>query len=333
MDAPGKNHDSKPQNAWPNVTSSAYRKIAVGRQARACIFAKHSPKISPVSEPFEVDAEGRRVGLRGELAIRNLQFAASHGLVHQRTRGQLPSVIYGPDVKGGHGNFHPAVYPAIVRDPMWSRRLDKVHTAAKRCRTYADWPWKELDCANSSDALLMNIFCYPRVTNGAELRSLLGTAVTDAPEFGYKPRTPLSSGRFDNTEIDMKLGGLLVEAKLTESDFQSARESLVGRYRDLDVVFDREMLVVDRGRYRSYQLIRGALAAYATGCAFCVLCDARRPELTERWFEVIRAIRLYELRCRLQMLTWQELCAALPRALQEFLQEKYGIVPRQRYGG
>jgi hypothetical protein len=192
----------------------------------------------------------------------------------------------------------------------------------------ADWAWKELDCANSSDALLMNIFCYPGVTGGTKFRSLLANEAAASPAFGYKPRTPLMNGRFDNTEIDMRLGDLLVEAKLTESDFQSAREELVERYRDLEVVFDRGMLAVHQGRYRNYQLIRGALAAYATGCSFCVLCDARRPELMERWFEVIRAIRLYELRCRLQLLTWQELCATLPLPLQRFLEEKYGIVSR-----
>jgi hypothetical protein len=50
--------------------------------------------------------------------------------------------------------------------------------------------------------------------------------------------TPLHCGRRDNTEIDMRVGDLLVEAKLTESDFQSAKASLVTRYRDIDSVFD-----------------------------------------------------------------------------------------------
>jgi len=43
---------------------------------------------------------------------------------------------------------------------------------------------------------------------------------TDMPEFGYKARVPLLGGRTDRTEVDMKLGRLLVEAKLTESDFR-----------------------------------------------------------------------------------------------------------------
>ena len=38
--------------------------------------------------------------------------------------------------------------------------------------------------------------------------------------------------------MDLKLGDLLIEAKLTEADFQTARCDLVHRYRDLDSVFE-----------------------------------------------------------------------------------------------
>jgi hypothetical protein len=75
----------------------------------------------------------------------------------------------------------------------------------------------------------------------------------------------------------------------------------------------------------NYQLIRGVLAAYATGGSFCVLCDARRPDLIEDWYSIMRAVRSRVLRCRLQLLTWQELTAMLSRSLHRFLAEKYGI--------
>ena len=47
------------------------------------------------------------------------------------------------------------------------------------------------------------------------------TRASDVPEFGFKPRVPLTSGFVERTEIDMKLGSVLFEAKLTEADFQS----------------------------------------------------------------------------------------------------------------
>ena len=78
--------------------------------------------------------------------------------------------------------------------------------------------------------------------------------------------------------------------------------------------------------YASYQLIRGVLAAHAAECSFCVLHDERRPDLREEWFQVMAAVRSAELRVRLKVLTWQELAALLPPALQEFLDLKYGIV-------
>jgi len=145
------------------------------------------------------------------------------------------------------------------------------------------------------------------------------------PQFGYRPEIPLRSGKTDRTEIDMKLGDLMVEAKLTETDFQTAPARMIERYRDLDEVFDREDLMMCGHAIRGYQLIRGVLAAYATGGSFCILCDARRPDLIENWYAVMRAVRSCVLRCRLQLLTWQELTAVLPKSLQKFLAAKYGI--------
>jgi len=55
------------------------------------------------------------------------------------------------------------------------------------------------------------------------------------------------------------------------------------------------------------------------------LCDARRPDLIENWYLVMRAVRSCVLRCRLQSLTWQELTAALPKSLRKFLAAKYDI--------
>jgi hypothetical protein len=44
--------------------------------------------------------------------------------------------------------------------------------------------WKELDCANSSDALLMNIFCPRRALRNPALNSMLGIPSGLVPQFG-----------------------------------------------------------------------------------------------------------------------------------------------------
>jgi hypothetical protein len=87
----------------------------------------------------------------------------------------------------------------------------------------------------------------------------------------------LANGKFDRTEVDMRLGDLLVEAKLTEGDFQKAPKATVRAYRDFSDVFVGEGLPQTERDILSYQLIRNVLAPHASDCSFCVLTDARRP--------------------------------------------------------
>jgi hypothetical protein len=94
----------------------------------------------------------------------------------------------------------------------------------------------------SSDALLMNVFCAPGVAEAPAMRRALGIEEDGLPEFGWKARVPLASGKFDRTEVDMRWGSLLVEAKLTEGDFQTRAARIVEGYRDFDAVFERERL-------------------------------------------------------------------------------------------
>jgi hypothetical protein len=262
--------------------------------------------------------------LRRELSVRGQQIAAATGSLHELTAAETPSVIFGRGENHRHGHFYPASYRNICANQEWARRLAKVHTGSRRASPRAGWRWRELDCANSSDALLMNVFCCQRRVANRALCSMLGVPSGLIPQFGFRPAIPLRNGKTDRTEIDMKLGDLLVEAKLTETDFQTAPAKMIERYRDLDEVFDPEELMMSEVVH-SYQLIRGVLAASATGGSFCLLCDARRPDLVEEWYAVMRAVKNCALRCRLQLLTWQELTAMLSRSLKKFLAEKYGI--------
>ncbi len=177
--------------------------------------------------------------LRRELTVRNRRYA--RGRAHVESYGSSPVIVYSPD-ESGHGNFFDPAYAAILSSPDCLRRFDKVHAQARRCLPKAERPWRELDSSMSSDALLMNVFCTSGVAASQAVASALGTDPSDAPIFGWKARVPFANGRFDRTEVDMRLGSLLVEAKLTESDFQTCPPSLAESYRDFDEVFDRELL-------------------------------------------------------------------------------------------
>jgi hypothetical protein len=260
--------------------------------------------------------------LRRDLSQRNGERARAYE--HELSYGETPSVIY-CEQQGTHGNFIPASYRAICRHPVWRARLEKVYTGGRWVPRSRERTRRELDCANSSDALLMNIFCYPRVLHKRQLCALLGVEPGHVPEFGFRPRIPLLNGKGDQTEVDMRVGQLLVEAKLTESAFEPAPARLVSRYRDFEEVFDLEELKTGNG-FRAYQLLRGVLAAYASSCSFVLLCDERRKDLADGWFDVMRAVRSYSFRSRLKLLTWQEVAGTVPGKLQKFLDEKYGIV-------
>lgn len=265
--------------------------------------------------------------LRQELCARNASYATLYNLPHVTSYGEPPVIVYQPSVGGReHGNFISSSYRAIMRRPEWRRRLQKVHSQAKHALPEVEYIWRELDSSMSSDALLMNIFCYPGATKRREVCLLLGTDMGDIPEFGFRPQVPLLSGAKERTEVDMKLGGVLFEAKLTEGNFQVQGPSTVEQYRDLREVFDCSQLP-RRGRdYVSYQLLRNVLAAYALNLKFCVLLDARRLDLLEQWYGIIRCVLPTDLRTRCKVLTWQELACCLPATLQRFLNVKYGIV-------
>jgi hypothetical protein len=229
-------------------------------------------------------------------------YAALNLLPHVTSYGELPVVVYQQSKCGRHhGNF--SSLPA------------------------KDGLWRELDSSLRSDALLMNIFCYPGVRRRTEVCRMLGLEPGSLSAFGFMPRVPLFSEATERTEIDMKLGNVLFEAKLTEADFQIQRAELVEQYRDLRDVFECRRLPRANRKYVSHQLIRHVLAAHALGLDFCALLDARRPDLLEDWFLIVRCIRSATLRARCKILTWQELAFCLPGALKNFLRVKYGIVP------
>ena len=265
--------------------------------------------------------------LRRDLAERAQRFARSEALPHSLSYGEVPSVCFAPyEHDSRHGNFLPGSYKAIRGNSVWERRLAKVHTQGRRSLPSREQGrWMELDSCTSSDALLMNIFCHPSVSPDGRLLALPGSEPGLSLCFGYKARVPLANGRFDRTEVDLRVGDLLIEAKLTESDFQSGRKGVLSAYRDFSDVFDHQQLPQTDDRYLSYQLIRNVLAAYALRCSFCVLVDARRPDLADAWYAVMKCVKPVELRTELRMSTWQELAKGSPPKLRAFLSAKYGI--------
>ena len=148
--------------------------------------------------------------LRSELSYRNSARAAAFAA--EMSYGQVPSIIYAENEAGEHGNFLPASYKRILQQPDWKARLAKVYTGSRFLPRKADRTRRELECANSSDALLMNIFCYPGVLRRPTVCCLLGIETGVRPAFGVRPAISLKNGAADRSEMDLKLGKLFIEA-------------------------------------------------------------------------------------------------------------------------
>jgi hypothetical protein len=186
---------------------------------------------------------------------RNRVWARGNGRVrpHVESYGSNPVIVYSPD-EGTHGNFFDDAYAVIAANKDWMRRFDKIHAQGRALPKAESGPngepprrWRELDSSMSSDALLMNVFLGFGAGHVDGLKRALGVEGDEPPVFGWKARVPLAPGpdgqlRFDRTEVDMRWGGLLVEAKLTETDFQTRAAKGLEGYRDFDAVFERELL-------------------------------------------------------------------------------------------
>jgi hypothetical protein len=263
--------------------------------------------------------------LRRELSARNLARSAAH--LHDLSYGPIPSVLYAAE-HGAHGNFRPASYRRILAHPQWNARLHKAYTADEWIPRAHDRRRSQLDCAASSDALLMNVFCYPGLLRRPAIRTLLGIDSGARPEFGVRANIPMRNSEVDRTELDMRLGSLLVEAKLTETTFGRASQNRLLRYHGVEETFHLDSLRTGASGFSGYQLVRGVLAAQHHNARFLLLCDGRRTDLHNAWLHVLGAVRSYDLRSRMCLLTWQELAAATPATVQNFLALKYGILVR-----
>lgn len=147
-------------------------------------------------------------------------------------------------------NFHPESYKNIKSgsNNHWNLRLDKKHSSFNNGIL-------EMQSSNSSDALLMNIFCHPRIKTWKGVSDLLNVDYKDNIVFGWK------DAEFENetrhpTEVDMKIGNHLFESKLTEVDFTKKELATVLRYQYIQDIFDIDKLKTGKDEVKNYQLIR-----------------------------------------------------------------------------
>ena len=218
-------------------------------------------------------------------------------------------------------NFHPESYKSIVKNANWSERLKKTHPYFKNHKI------KELQSSTSSDALLMNIFCHPKILKWKGLTNLINIDnLTEVKiEFGFDPR--LEKYNETKTEIDMKIQNTIFEAKLTEYNFTTKNKiDLLKKYDNIEEYFDLTSLHKNNETITNYQLLRNFLAAIKNNFNFILLVDSRRPDLIREFLYTFSALKYqYQDINKFRFITWQDIYNVIGKDLKLFLKLKYGI--------
>lgn len=210
-------------------------------------------------------------------------------------------------------NFHPDSFENILKTEEYKKRLEKRHTQANG--------FKELQSSNSSDALLMNFFAHPKIQTWKSLRDLLSIDESDSIEFGWCPSFPIETKNY-RSEIDMKIGNVIFEAKLIEGGFTHKKLDVVLGYPNVENIIDLQEFIKD-DFVTNYQLIRNLLAAEKHGSKFYLLLDESRTDLIREFYKVKFAIKDKSLAHRFNFVSWQELASNVGRNLRDYIIVKY----------
>lgn len=214
-----------------------------------------------------------------------------------------------------NNNFLGKTYKSIQNQDSWRLKLKKPHSQ------FNDGTL-EMQSSNSSDALLMNIFCFPNFFTWKGPTQLLGIDQKDTVEFGWNPKFNNETPE-NPTEIDLKIGNSIFEANLTEKSFTKKRVEVVKMYQDFDIVFNEDILLDGEGNINHYQLVRNILTAHKYELKFSVLLDSSRIDLIKALLETVKAIKIPELRRKVDFITWQELVDVCGKELKEYISSRY----------
>lgn len=221
-------------------------------------------------------------------------------------------------------NFNKDSWSVIMGNDDYRFRTQKAHSSFDKTN-----PKAEMQSSNSSDALLMNIFCHPKINEWKGVKQLLQVNDLSKLTFGHEPGITLVDGTPDGTEVDLFIQDgetkIFCESKLTETDFVFEPLPKFERYTHFNTVFESKYLPVFNEETANYQLVRNILAAYEFNAKFYLFIDARRPDLAKSFYQTVRCIKDMDLRQRCEVFYWQDIAAFCGTELQDFLKNKYGI--------
>jgi len=183
----------------------------------------------------------------------------------------------------------------------------------------------QLKSSTSSDALLMSIFCHPKINIWKGPKNNLFDGREIKPKFGIHPNIDLADDTTDNTEIDMEFGDIYFEAKLAEAGFPSSGKIKLDNYMNLNKVFESGLTSMAGEKIQNYQLIRNVLATIQNNKRHRLICDQRRGDLVREYYKVVSLIKDRSKHKRFGIIFWQEISRYCGKRLKDYLSEKYCI--------
>lgn len=249
-------------------------------------------------------------GLKRAIRDSAMAYAQSNGLVVDERHS---SALIFSQVQDA---LCPASFNAIRANPDWLARTWKCHPNVHSAL--------EMQSSNSSDGLLMSVFCHPKLPRWKGVSDLLGFRPVD-PVFGFLALVAKAGTQGDKTEIDMVISDYFVEAKLTEASFTDSPASNVRLYEQFSSCFFAELLRMRNDCFCNYQIIRNILAATQYGKRHKLICDERRSDLVREYMMTVSCIRDERVRIRCRVVFWQEIGRVAGRELATFLASRYGI--------
>jgi hypothetical protein len=212
-------------------------------------------------------------------------------------------------------NFHPNSFKNIQENPAWWKLAQEIHRQVPG--------YLEMQSSNSSDALLMNIFCYGDFLKWKRPKKLLGINNGDNITIGQEYLN-FPNEIHAQTKINLRIGRTIFKSRLTEGNFGEQDRGIVEKYDNLLNVFNTNLLKkTNDGKYKNYLLIRYFLVAYQENCQFILLVDESRTDLIREFYDTLAAVKYDDLRARLRFVTWQELVSTCGAELKQYIEKKY----------
>ena len=211
----------------------------------------------------------------------------------------------------------------IEQDPKLSLRLSKPMPRQEQgqgCRLF-----------NRRDTMLMSVFCHPRVSQWEKLNEIFDCDQV-LPQLFCAAPLKIRDSSLDPTSIDLLVGDTFVQTATTERDFTRQRVDVVEKYLYFQEAFHASELRRADDKYLSFRVIRNLLAAYQYRKRHALLCDRRRTDLIEAYYNTVEALRDDALRSQCRVVFWQDLLSGIDSDISNFIETRFNLLPERQSG-